>query len=266
MARYNQKRKRSSGPSFRRFKKRKTGFKRRSAVRQGRPSDGIVAAVPYRTRRISRRAYKHKLWEYTSMLPKYRSYLGRTSTITTPANNTDFTVNTTFLLQGTTGAAAPFYTTAGGLQNMDAGVTGVFKSSIVLRGGSTLITVYNDTETGDVNNDNVEMIIAIIKCSDAFDNTVLSSTQPSAHGIDYTPEFRRQVGRVVAQRRWLLKDGENQSLGFRYPIQKIDAGDYAVEKKMYALYLAVRNGFGASAQACHFKWQHDLTFTGDLIS
>lgn len=265
MARFRQTRKRSrSVAPFMRRKRTRFARKRRGRARIGKPSENIIAAVPFRTRRISRRAYKKKLWDYTSMLTKYRSALNRNSSIDTLASTTGWKVDVLpFMIASDT---SPFYTTTGGLLAHDTGVTGTFKGNLVIRGGQLLVKLFNNTEVADGNNDSVECVIAIIKGSYAFDSTALVNTTPSVRGIDYAPDFARKFGRLLVQRRFIIKEGESQSLAYRLPIHKVDEADYVERKHIYYLYIAVQNGFVPTIQTCTYAWGHDLTFTGDLIT
>jgi len=127
------KRKRVYAPRASGFKKRRSTFKRRS----NRPKRNTnykslstaAQSTGFRGRKTSRRAYRKHLWNSTLFSTKYRSLGNFGSTVSTQASTTLGTVSLFNLLRFGTNA---FWTTGGGLQPHDFGVTSLYLEVILL--------------------------------------------------------------------------------------------------------------------------------------
>lgn len=232
----------------------------------------------FRRRRISRKRFKRLLWNNTITATKYKSYLAQSGTTATPASLTSATVGAYFAAGISNHAYEPFWTVNGGLTSLSQAIGTIsdptessptFNSDIVIRGGTLTLTICNNTETADANNDIVEARVLLIKTGpnwtankSYFENAVIPGV--SLRGI--TRDEKSNLGYICLEKAFLIKDGESATVNYRLPCQKINVGDYMNERYAYLWYTVVANKFVATAQSCSVMTSHNITFCGDTVS
>jgi len=259
--------------------KRRRNFKRKGYRRSRSTAQvGNTRPIPtgFRSRRISRRAYKRLLWQSTIIKTKYKSIKAVSGTVSTPATVSQSATVGTYAL-GSSNSYEPFWTVNGGVQSISGAIANIadptetaptFNSDIIIRGGMVTMEVYNKTETDDSGvNDIVKCRVVLIRTGADWNN----SNAEAAINTFYSPgaggDFKRLVGTVKVDRLFDIKDGESCSVTYRIPCQKIDVGNYMNETGgVYVWYISVQNGFGGTAQECYYRRSHNISFCGDVAS
>jgi len=270
------KRKRVYAPRRAVRKKSRRTFKRRARRVKAQLGNHQPVAFRRNYKKLSKRRFRNLLWRQTMTAHKFHSYYAQTDTITTPASASGSTTKVQWALGVGNHSYEPFWTANGGLQANSAAIGTIadpteskatFNSDIIIRGGTFSFEIYNDTETGDVNNDIVRCKVILMKTSQTRDDADFQAMLIPGNPIFMnTPDVQRRVGYVCCERDFTIKDGESASMQYKIPCQKIDVGAYMNEAFTFILYVTVANGFGASAQPCHFRYGHNITFCGDAAS
>jgi len=259
--------------------KRRRNFKRKGYRRSRTTAQlGNTRPIPtgFRSRRISRRAYKRLLWRSTIIRTKYRSVLAYAGTISTNATvSSPHTVGT--YACGSPNSYEPFWTVNGGVQPISGTIANVadptetaptFNSDIIIHGGMLTMEIYNKTETDDSGvNDIVKCRIVLIRTGPDWQNSNGESAISTTVSPGPTADFRRLVGTVKVDILFDIKDGESASVTYKLPCQKIDVGGYMNETGgVYVWYISLQNGFGGTAQECYYRRSHSISFCGDVAS
>jgi len=270
MARTRQTRKRSGGPLRRApFKRRRNYRRSRGRKRETRviSTNGDLHPISYKARKLGKKRYRAALWRDTLCRPHYNTSLVRYNTLATGASYNTWSVTDFWMLDGTTSSTDMFWTLAGGFFSQDKDITaGTFKGDIIIRGGQLNFKIFNNTETADANNDSVEVYFALFCSSDGFDNSYLTSILPGPGGLIGNADLPWRVGTLMVQKRFVLKDGEGQSVSVRLKPRKVDQAAWINGHRKYVGYLAIKNCWTATAQTCVYNFGHDVSFTGDLIT
>jgi len=218
------KRKRVYAPRASGFKKRRSTFKRRS----NRPKRNTnykslstaAQSTGFRGRKTSRRAYRKHLWNSTLFSTKYRSLGNFGSTVSTQASTTLGTVSLFNLLRFGTNA---FWTTGGGLQPHDFGVTSaVFGGDLTIRGGIWNVEFKNLAVTDLDVKIKVFLLTSVNRPDFAFEPT----TAPNLWDPTASPDFINFIGKPYKTWETVLEQGNSWQIGGRLKLQKVDQITY----------------------------------------
>ena len=259
MARYLQKRKRSSGRPYA-SKKRKT-FKRSRRVSNANYTalNTRGAITGFRGKKTSRRAYKNHLWNSSLFGTHYRSIKTSGITHVTPANAADGTIRLFNMYRHGNDA---FWVTAGGLQPHDTGITqAVFGGDITLRGGVWRMEIQNNSASaGDIR------VRAFIMNSVSNPNFTFEPTSgPSLWDPSGAPDFLRMIGKPYKTLEAVIEENKSWTFGGRFKIQKIDEITYGAQGYSPIVILCVSNVGTAVAQSFHVSRQYNLSFAGNAL-
>jgi len=158
--------------------------------------------------------------------------------------------------------AEPFWTTAGGAQEIDQG-DGVpeFGDEIILRGGLFRITVHNNS-TNDI-----KIKIWRFTTGNNPDLTLIPSDlapQDQMWDPSIIPDFYTQVGRPFMSREVVIEGGNNYSFATRFKTQKIDQNAYENNSRAPYIMLMMANQGDDSANSVVVTRGYNLSFTGDV--
>jgi len=260
MARYNQKRKRSSGRPYG-AKKRKTTFKRKRGSKSLADYTSLNTkgtSVGFRGRKTSRRQYKKWLWDSTLFKTHYRSLGAATATINTPANNTDMTLGGVDLYRF--GLGNKFWTAGGGAITNDTGVAlPLFIGDIILRGGVWAVTFHNPAST--------DVMVTVWEVFTIADPGLSVFPVLSVKGWDpsVSSDFSTLIGKSGRNRQVTIEGGNSYTITGRFKVQKIDQAVYELEGKSPWLFYSIANVGTAAAVGLNLVRTYNLSFSADAI-
>lgn len=247
-----------SRPMKRRRFVRRRGLRRMQQSNTITTQSGVGKSLLLKSRKISRRRWNNLLWTSTLQKSHYRSAGATSGFAATQVSNTVWTVNTEQALDNGLG---PFWTTAGGTVALDQGVTvPLFRGDIVLRGGKVGISIYNDSTSGPI-----ECWVMLIKAAPRFTVANLPPTPPVGWDPSMTPEFTKDIGRIVYSRKFML---ENQATGGaerRLPIQKIDQESWTTDQQRWYWITLVRDFDPVDQNVVRIVTYFNVSFSGDAI-
>jgi len=255
------------------FKKRRFTRRRRINRTGGRKTTDYTSlntrghAVGFRGRKVSRRAYKRHIWNSTVFKAHYRSILTLSTGFATPAGtNTSFVQF--FNMYETSGTgASPFWTVAGGAQEIDLG-DGVptFGDEIILRGGKFELTVTNQATSTQ---DDIKVKIYRMTTGNNPDFTTYFpgplTPVDQAWDPSVVPDFYTQIGKPYLAREVLLKEGESYTFVTRFKSQKIDQDAYINQSRSPFILVQYGNVGNSSAHSLEIKRSYNLSFSGDTV-
>lgn len=262
------KRKRVSAPRRsvrRRFRggfKKSTGRRRFAGGSSGRTAfvsaqDGRSFANGFRSRRMSKSAWRRSLWTSTLHKAHYRSVETNSVNIAAPV-----VIDTAALIQFQA-LAGDFFTVAGGLQQIDAGIPPpLFSGDITLRGGISKLS-FSNNGTGDA----VKVRVFTCWTNRNPDQTILPGTVPSDWDPSLIPEFER-FGKVTGMREFFLLPGNRPSeISYRYKPRKIDLSIYTNggEQLMYIVTISSTSTLTLGGETVTFLKSHNVSFAGDAV-
>lgn len=265
MARYLQKRKRSSGSNYA-SKKRKRNFKRKG--RRGlRMSDQTSLNTKgtsngFSGRKTSRAVYRRHLWNSTLFATHWRSLATTAGTVVTPASAVGGTFQAIQLMKA--GGTIPFYLSTGGLISDDTGITvPTFKGDIILRGGRWNFTIHN-TSAASIDVKIKTWLVWTV------DTPVFGYEPSTAVSLLWEPsvqtDWNEKIGKVISTREVLLEQGNNWSLNGKYKLQKIDQERFLGGGHTLLLVMVVSNIGFATSHTLSYTFSHNVSFSGDMVT
>jgi len=277
MARFNQNRKRSGGPMFRsgNVKRRRTMRRRRPFARRSNmgglarsnqftSQSGIGSGLRYRARKQSISLWRKKLWDATLFKKHYRSVRNTTASVATPVLQNQATIEFSNALRL---GSNDFYTTAGGAFDPDGLTVPTFvpDDDIVIRGGKITLRICNKHDT-EANADPLDVRVYLIRSGRNYSQAGLITTQAVNWDPSMFIDFQTNLGRIVYNKKFLLRDEETASIEYRLKIQKIDQTDYQNGRLSYHWIMVVSNPDTVGARQLQYTTGYSLSFTGDAIN
>lgn len=263
MVRVTQKRKRSSTSSGRRIKRRRTTRRSRRGVAYT-SQRGSAVANQFRSRRTSVRKYRRMIWDSTLFKQHYRSISSQAVTTNTPNNTVQATMN---FVKALDNGAGLFWTSGGGTQSVDGGVTvPTFGSTIVVRGGTARITfAHNGTADTD---DGVRIRVWAVWTGYEPANFPTPGTVPLEWDPTCHPSFQRNVGKLLYSREAIVvKGGESLTCTHRLRVQKLDKEIFSNNGStlywFYTVSQTSNNEAIAAAESVTATYSFNLSFSGD---
>lgn len=268
MARYNQKRKASGGPTFRTFKKARPMRRRRFSSRKNSnwtSQSSKPGGITFKKRRFGRARWKNLLWTSTQGMTHYRSSNAAATTLTCAAGAD---LNLVSLQTSRRFAGNAFWVTAGGAVNPDGGVMPTFSanSDITVRGGVYGIRIGNIPDLSDANKDSINVVIYLIKTSKGFTPASVPATSVSV-GWDPTliADFQTTIGKVILRKNFLVNEGDSFTIERRMSVQKVDQTEYGNLISEYQWMVVYGNTAGVSANTLKVTTYYNMSFSGDTV-
>jgi len=249
-----------------------SGRKRRFARKRG-PSNitwtsqtGVGKNLGYKSRKLSKSAWRRKLWNDTLAVQHYRS-IGVGPGVATSGSVQGTGENTlvfpTFV--GTPGPTTAFWTTTGGLQITDEGGASVTfdETDLVIRGGRVGITVTcPDTITEELG-----VTVSVVNTIANPDIGLLNGTTTYGSNIDAGPDFTRRFGRVLYRKTTILSNTfSNFTYEHRLKVQKIDQETHGTVFGSQIVFIVTVTPLQTSPvteYSLPYLAYHDMSFTGD---
>jgi len=255
-------------------KRRRTGFKRRIRRRGGRRTlawtsqTGTLQGIQFKSRKLTKRAWRRKLWQDTLAVQHYRSSGVGTATLTTSTALGDGSVtiiNPTFI--GAPSATTAFWTVAGGLQATDEGATAVTfdETDLVIRGGRIGITITcPDTITEEIG-----ATINVVRVFPNPDYGLVPAIITYGSNLDSGPDFSRRFGKVLYKKTAILSNTySSMTVEHRLMVEKIDQETFGTVLGGQVIFVVVLTPLQTSPVAGYdlpALTYHDLSFTGDTV-
>jgi len=256
------KRKRSSAlgtSKRRRFTGRFTGRRRRFGRRVQTLSGqlGSIRSQGFRSRRLSRRAWRNNLWRSTLAEPHWRTDFVQAATIPVPAAVEACSVVTVQALGN------DFWTVGGGALPLDLAVpVPEFVGNITLRGGVSTISFSNpnNADTADA----VKVRLWMIWTAKEPVLGILPSTANAGFDPSLVPDFER-FGRIIGSREfWLLPGNKPMEVKYRYRPHKIDQVIHNNDgQQLYWMFTV--SGHQVGAESIVLKAYYNASFSADAI-
>lgn len=246
---------------------RKRGrFQRRRGIGSKVTSYGnrndFSANTAFKSRKISRKSWNHKLWDSTLQKAHYRVAATWVDSITAPANRTQ-AQHTIFQAMSNGNA---FWTAAGGALDIDGGTIPLFLDDLVIRGGtlSVTLTYVDDTITLG---DHCKLRIALIKGAQNINFGTFNGTRDANWDTTMFPEFTSTIGSVVFSREFdLQNNGTSMTFKRRIGIRKIDQGQWVtLGGARHYWYISATNPVNSASVPITLTFGMNMSFSGDII-
>jgi len=197
-----------------RFKRRRLNTRRRRAVTQTTQS-AVGRFLPFRSRRVPGRTWRSMIWRDSLQMSHYRSNAARSSSITSAATVTQKTIS---MIDALDNGAGFFWNSSGGAQVLDtAGGIPTWNGDIILRGGKTSCSFYNESTANPVEIEAFYIIPSPRMTTGVVPTLVTVGWDPSI-----IPEFRQNVGKIIYRTKFLLEPNATSTIDRRLRVQKID--------------------------------------------
>lgn len=232
-------------PSYRRFNKRSIGQRRNAVMSTNGLRGGGLA---FKSRKISRRAWKKKLWDNTLATDHYRSIQTTLTTSTTPGTRTDarwFTIRC---------FPSNFYVSPGGAYPPVSG-TSDFTRSVTIRGGKVTLLCYNASPVS------LRLRLFLMR-------TILGGTLPGTTVVkfDYDPTIEsgnRKDFKIYKDWTFIVGPTESVNVEHRLGISEYDT---SIGPNQYVWnWGIVHSNLTTNAPVTiDFYHGHNMSFSGDL--
>ena len=246
----------------RRRRKRRFQGRRRAPKQSAVTSKSSTgsAGTFFRARKLSSWKFRAELWRQTMFKPHYRSLGGTWQNQVTALNPI---IVHGYMWEAMSIAFTPFWVAGGGARELDAGVTppASYAGDIILRGGTLSVNVKSNADPGDPMDVHIFLIRRSQKPVAWVNPTAL------ARGFETTiiPDWQQDVGRIVAQRKFILESGTQCKFSKRLRIQKLDQGAFFDSLGRYNWLIIVGNvGTTAINSTVTMTW--NLAFSGDALT
>lgn len=227
----------------------------------------------FRSRKKSRRIYRRALYRSTEFKTHFRSVAATGAIINLPNNIVQSTV--VFVNALPNAAGSEFWTTGGGVQPVDTGVSAPSfgQGDIVIRGGQSRITIANphapmETGEGNAAGDTLKVSVFAVWTNKRPDLTLLNIVVPQSWDPSVLPDFGTRVGKVLFRRDFFLgTEGKAQEVTYRYRPLKIDSGEFnnGGSQLYWLILIGQTTNFNVLAETCTTVTSHNISFSGDLV-
>lgn len=258
---HTRKRSRPSGTTGRSFKKRRTA-RRRTARKSNNftSQNGHGGGIRYNGRKVKPSMYRKLLWNSTVLKTKYRSNNVITGTIATPASVSTYTVQQ----RNAFNTGAQFWTGSGGAIAPDGTQSlPTFTGNMIIRGGKIGLRITNAFDANDALRWSVQCNVMLIKTSRAFIAGAIPTTVGLGWDVTLLQDFATNVGKVVYQKNFLLRDADTANIEYRLKVQTVDPGDYAAVRNTYLWVIIAGNVDNPVSTLVTTQVYHNLSFVGD---
>lgn len=254
-------------------KKRRTGLRKRRS-RRGKKTiswtsqTGSAQGLQYKSRKISKRAWRRKLWNDTLAQQHYRSAgVGPNVVVSSTAQGDGAVnvINPTFI--GVPGPTTAFWTVTGGLQITDEGGTAVTfdETDLVIRGGRIGLTI----TCPDSITEELGVTINVVRAFANPDYGLVTGTITYGSNLDAAPDFNRRFGRVLYKKTAILSNTYSSvTLEHRMQVEKIDQETFGTVLGGQILFIVVVTPLQTSPAVAYqlpILTYHDMSFSGDTV-
>jgi len=255
-------------------KRRRTAYRRRGRRRGTRKTiswtsqTGTLQGLQFKSRKLSKRSWRRKLWQDTLAVQHYRSSGVGPATLTTSTVQGDG--STTIVLPtfiGTPGPTTAFWTATGGLQPTDEGATAVTfdETDLVIRGGRIGITITcPDTITEEIG-----VTINVVRVFSNPDYGLVPAVVTYGSNLDSGPDFSRRFGKVLYKKTAILSNTySSMTVEHRLQVEKIDQETFGTVLGGQVIFIVVLTPLQTSPAVGYelpALTYHDMSFTGDTV-
>lgn len=244
---------------FSRFRKRRSGGRRLINLSTNK---GAARSFGFRSKRLSSRAYKKKLWDSSLMKAHYRSNAGFAGSITTNVGDSTSDEIAVFDVLGLNSNATAFWLLAGGAKQLDPGNNPPgFIDDIVVRGGIASISIYNNSTAHPI-----RASVYLIKESNQPNYGIIPSEVSELWDPTLVADFAGDIGKVLLKRTFLIESNATEKVMWRVPIFKIDQGqwlDSSSPKRYYRWLVQIGDFDPLAANLINVLTAYNVSFTGD---
>lgn len=209
---------------------------------------GNVNTMGYSNNRLSRTAYKNRLWRDSLMANHYRSFITFVNaTITSPANGTLMNIQLYPLIPSN------FWLASGGFVG---GLTTFSGGDLYIRGGLTTYRFNNDgAADANITMWTLRMTLNPVLPVAGTTDTMWDPTQIQ----DFEKSFR-----IVGRKEFALASNETQTLKRKLRTQKIDQDIWNIggSREYYVIGITAPSGVAANVS---LTAGHSMSFTGDVV-
>jgi len=266
MARYNQKRKASGGPVFRKFKRARPMRRRRYAKKQSQwtSQSSYGQGIGMRGRRQSRRAWRRQTWISSNAQTHYRSNNSSTTAINTSGAPTSMS---TTIIASRRLSGQNFWTALGGAVNPDGGAIPTFATNtdFTVRGGMFGLRVGNSPDSADTDKDALSVIVYLIRTTKAWNSTSVTANVTTGWDPTLVQDFQTNIGKVVLRKNYLLNEGESFTIERRMGLSKIDQTEYANSISEYVWLILAGTTTAFTTKALVATAYYNMSFVGDAV-
>lgn len=242
------------------------GFRASSSRRRRRVSAvsaqlGNVKSIGFRSRRMSRSAWRRALWRDTLFKQHWRSLESGSQTLNAPASIDDAELGYLPALN------ASFWTAGGGTVASDVGGTvPLFTGDIVLRGGISKIQFSNNAVSDSIR---VKLYMVWANTSPTVAGVLPAggSIVDAAWDPSLLADFAR-FGKVIGQREFIIVPGQRPTeVSYRYKPRKVDQVVFnnLGEQLFWMWTINQMSNVDGGTQAVTVQRSHNVSFSGDAI-
>jgi len=199
------------------------------------------------------------IWRSSLQMAHYRSNAAYASTIVTRPLTVEKTVS---VIEALYNGASAFWNASGGAQMLDAAsLVPAFSSDIVLRGGKTSLSFFNDSTVNPVEIEAFYVAPIARVTTSSIPTSVSVGWDPSI-----IPEFNTTVGRIIYRTKFLLEPLATSTIDRRLRVQKIDQAAFTSGQR--PRWIVTARDFAGSAVLttnviCCVSF--NLSFAGDVF-
>jgi len=242
-------------------RRRRTGKSRMTAYTMFK---GTGYSLPYRSRKLSARAFRKKIWNDTIAAPHWRSIDNNALTQTTGTTQGSGSVSLYTPLLSAAGGN-PFWVTAGGLLPQDTGgASPTFRGDITLRGGKIGICISVAEASGN------HSLIKVWTVRTVSNPIVARIISPQLLGWDpsVSPDFVSEFGRPIAYREAVINGNFSTfTVEHRLKPQKIDQASFINDFGHQIVFLVqIVNTVDATDNTVQVIPYHNVSFSADAAS
>jgi len=249
---------------FRPYKKARPMRRRRRSSRSNNftSQKGSGGGLTFRARRLRARQYRHLLWNDTLFSKHYRSIQATTNSISTPAVQTNATIETTSALRFNTNN---FWTTLGGAINPDGGAIPTFATNddVTIRGGKIMLRICNSLSNAGTT-EALDVTVFLIRSKSVW-APIVPATVSMLWDPSLVPDFQTSMGQILMRKKFLLQDTEVANVEYRLKIQKIDQTEYSSNANTYMWMIMLSNPDSAASRGVQYTASYSLSFVSDVV-
>lgn len=243
----------------RRFVRRKRRVSRKTT--NWTTQSGRGNGLNFRSRRLKGRQWRSILWRDTVAKQHYRSNSAVLSTFTTPADAISYQG---FSIPALRFGGNTFYTTAGGAIAPDsAQVLPVFTGDTIIRGGMIGMKICNNVDSALVNTGEVFGDIFLVRTTKNYVPGALPANPPVGWEPTLVQDFDTKIGRILYNKKFILKDADAFVCEYRLRVTKVDPGDYVnnLNQLVWIVYAGNTEGIIQHGLSC--VSYYNLSFSAD---
>ncbi|QCX35028.1 capsid protein [Blackfly DNA Virus 4] len=267
MARFIQKRKASSGPVSRSYKRSRPMRRRRFGKKTSQFTTNSTrgGGIGFRGRKYGKRRWKNLIYNSSQDKTHYRSNGVAAQSLSTPG--VSFGIMNTSLQLSRRFSGNAFWVTAGGAINPDGGVMPTFatNSDLTVRGGMYGLRMVNTPDALDIDKDPLNVIVYLIYTSKGFTNGSIPAQVNVGWDPSLVPDFQTNIGKILMKKAYQIRDGDVVTIEKRMGISKIDQTEYNATISEYAWLVLLGQTSSTVVRGLALTTYYNMSFTGDVV-